>query len=83
MRVLLTGATGFIGQHVCRRFVERGDGVVALVRSPEKAAKLGGNVTLLKRQGARPHPSHSWGSPLRCVRKDARPPRGELFRWRA
>ena len=48
MRVLLTGATGFIGQHVCRRFVERGDEVVALVRSPEKAARLGGNVKLLK-----------------------------------
>jgi nucleoside-diphosphate-sugar epimerase len=48
MRVLLTGATGFIGQHVCRRLVERGDEVVALVRSPEKAAKLGPNVQLLK-----------------------------------
>jgi nucleoside-diphosphate-sugar epimerase len=38
MRVFVTGGTGFIGHHVCRRFVERGDRVTALVRSPAKAA---------------------------------------------
>lgn len=40
MRVFLTGGTGFIGGHVARRLRERGDDVVALVRSPEKAAAL-------------------------------------------
>ena len=40
MRAFVTGATGFIGQHLVRRLVERGDEVVALVRSPEKASRL-------------------------------------------
>ena len=41
MRAFLTGATGFIGGHVARKLRERGDDVVTLVRSPEKAARLG------------------------------------------
>ncbi len=40
MRVFLTGATGFIGGHVARQLRARGDDVVALVRSPAKAAAL-------------------------------------------
>jgi nucleoside-diphosphate-sugar epimerase len=40
LRVFVTGATGFIGHHLCRRLTERGDEVVALVRSPEKATRL-------------------------------------------
>jgi nucleoside-diphosphate-sugar epimerase len=40
MRVFLTGATGFIGGHVARLLVERGDDVRALVRNPEKARGL-------------------------------------------
>lgn len=40
MRVFVTGGTGFIGGTVARRLRERGDDVVCLVRSPEKAAKL-------------------------------------------
>ena len=31
-RVLVTGASGFIGRHLCRALVERGDDVMALVR---------------------------------------------------
>ncbi len=37
MRFLVTGATGKVGNAVTRRLVERGDGVVALVRDPERA----------------------------------------------
>ncbi len=44
MRVFLTGATGFIGLHLCRRLVARGDEVIALVRSPKKAAGLPAGV---------------------------------------
>lgn len=40
MRVFLTGGTGFIGGHVARKLRERGDEVVALVRTPAKAAGL-------------------------------------------
>jgi dihydroflavonol-4-reductase len=40
MRAFVTGATGFIGGHVARRLRERGDDVVALVRSPPKATEL-------------------------------------------
>lgn len=40
MRAFVTGATGFIGGHVARKLRERGDDVVALVRSPDKASQL-------------------------------------------
>jgi nucleoside-diphosphate-sugar epimerase len=40
MRAFLTGGTGFIGGHVAAKLRERGDDVVALVRSPEKAGRL-------------------------------------------
>ncbi len=40
MRVFLTGGTGFIGGEVARRLRARGDEVVALVRSPQKAGGL-------------------------------------------
>jgi dihydroflavonol-4-reductase len=40
VRIFLTGGTGFIGGHVARKLRERGDDVVALARSPEKAAEL-------------------------------------------
>ena len=40
MRAFLTGGTGFIGRQVARKLRERGDEVVALARSPERAAPL-------------------------------------------
>ena len=40
MKVFLTGGTGFIGGEVARQLRGRGDEVVCLVRSPEKATKL-------------------------------------------
>ena len=40
MRVFLTGGTGFIGRRVAELLRARGDDVVALVRTPSKAAPL-------------------------------------------
>ncbi|HEX5046474.1 MAG TPA: TIGR01777 family oxidoreductase [Gammaproteobacteria bacterium] len=41
-RVLVTGATGFIGRHLAYRLIERGDRVIVLARNPHKAAALFG-----------------------------------------
>jgi dihydroflavonol-4-reductase len=40
VRIFVTGATGFIGGHVARKLLERGDDVVALVREPARASEL-------------------------------------------
>lgn len=40
MKAFVTGATGFIGLEVARKLRERGDDVVALVRTPAKAGGL-------------------------------------------
>jgi nucleoside-diphosphate-sugar epimerase len=40
MKVFVTGGTGFIGGEVVRQLRARGDDVVCLVRTPEKATKL-------------------------------------------
>lgn len=40
MRILLTGATGKVGNAVARKLAARGDHVVALVRDPEPAAAV-------------------------------------------
>jgi nucleoside-diphosphate-sugar epimerase len=40
MRAFVTGATGLIGDHVASKLRERGDEVVALVGSPERAGAL-------------------------------------------
>jgi uncharacterized protein (TIGR01777 family) len=41
-RVLISGATGFIGRHLAYRLIERGDDVIVLTRDREKAAELFG-----------------------------------------
>lgn len=41
MRILMTGATGFLGRHLARAFVIRGDDVHAVRRAASKVARLG------------------------------------------
>ena len=38
--VLVTGASGFIGQHLVRRLIERGDRVALLLLAAEKGERL-------------------------------------------
>lgn len=40
MRIVLTGATGFIGKNLAHQLIDRGDEVVAIVRDPSKATDL-------------------------------------------
>lgn len=40
MKIVITGATGFIGRHLSDALVKRGDRVIALTRNPERATKL-------------------------------------------
>ncbi len=40
MKILITGGSGFIGQHLCRRLAAHGHDLVVLSRRPRKAAKL-------------------------------------------
>jgi nucleoside-diphosphate-sugar epimerase len=46
-KVLVTGATGFIGSQLTRRLVERGDEVTCLVRDPAKTPSLAGMAVRL------------------------------------
>ena len=41
MRAFVTGGTGFVGAHLVRALVARGDEVTCLVRTPTKAQALG------------------------------------------
>jgi nucleoside-diphosphate-sugar epimerase len=48
VKALVTGATGFIGGHLCQRLVREGHAVVALVRSAKRAAGLPAQVERLE-----------------------------------
>ncbi|MEP5231949.1 MAG: TIGR01777 family oxidoreductase [Alloalcanivorax sp.] len=40
MKVLITGGSGFIGQHLCRRLAAHGHELTVLTRKPRKAARV-------------------------------------------
>lgn len=47
LRILITGATGFIGSRMVAALSERGHDVTVLTRNVEKAAKLGAPLTVI------------------------------------
>ena len=49
MKVLITGASGFVGQLLCQRLVESGHQPLVVSRSPEKAAKVLPESTVVRR----------------------------------
>lgn len=53
MHYFVTGATGFIGRHLVRALVARGDRVAVLVRSPEKRSVLPDGVEVVEGDMAR------------------------------
>ena len=60
MRIVVTGATGFIGKALCQSLVQDGHEIVALTRSPAKAnTVLGEQVTSFQWDGCR---SGGWAS---------------------
>jgi uncharacterized protein (TIGR01777 family) len=57
MKIIVTGATGFIGRALVEALLERGDQVVALTRGVEKAQEvLGPNVEALEWHAPQPGP---------------------------
>lgn len=40
MKILVTGGTGFIGQHLCRRLAAHGHELIVLTRRPRRTARL-------------------------------------------
>lgn len=47
MKILITGATGFIGQHLVKRLIERGDFVYVLVRDTSNIQVLTDEVNII------------------------------------
>ncbi|MGD9898440.1 MAG: TIGR01777 family oxidoreductase [Calditrichaceae bacterium] len=43
MKIIITGATGFIGSRLSKRLIDSGHAVIALSRDPEKAQRILGN----------------------------------------
>ncbi|HLF12113.1 MAG TPA: TIGR01777 family oxidoreductase [Gammaproteobacteria bacterium] len=62
-RILIAGATGFIGRELTYRLIERGDRVIVLARNPDKAAHLfGPHVEVVGDVAALPD-----GEPIHCI----------------
>lgn len=79
MRILVTGASGYIGLHLLRELLEHGHSVTAVVRSPLRVGPFASRVTViqadledgtvdLEGQDALVHAALLWGEPGKEVR---------------
>lgn len=60
MKILVTGASGFLGTHLCQRLLNDGHDVYALVRSPAKFTDVSPSSRLHIVQGDLDHADLSW-----------------------
>lgn len=60
MRILITGATGFIGKALTQRLLARGDTITLLSRRPEWAARFFGSRVAIWESMARWGPNHTF-----------------------
>ncbi len=67
MRVLITGAGGFIGGHLTRALVAEGHDVVACVRHPKTYRPQGARVTVVRGDFAKDMAWTDWVPRLACV----------------
>lgn len=64
MNILVTGASGFVGTHLCNRLLKDGHHVFALVRTPSKLNEVEAHERLTIIQGDLDHKELSWISLL-------------------
>jgi nucleoside-diphosphate-sugar epimerase len=64
MNILITGASGFVGTHLCNRLIKDGHHVFALVRTPSKFTEVNKSDRLKVIQGDLDHHDLTWVSLL-------------------
>jgi uncharacterized protein YbjT (DUF2867 family) len=67
MRIMITGATGFIGSHLVRALLEQGHDIIVCVRRPENAKKQWPEITALEADFSTEHKRSNWLPRLKKV----------------
>ncbi len=67
MRILITGASGFIGSHLTQALLDKGHEVLACVRSPEEVLTRWPQVTAIKADFTTDHSVADWIPQLESV----------------
>ena len=60
MRILITGATGFIGSHLTQALLDKGHQVLACVRNPKQAQRRWPDITPIKTDFSVDHKVEAW-----------------------
>ncbi len=67
MKVLMTGASGFVGSHLTDALLKSGHEVVACVRHPESVKHRGPGITAIKADFSRDHEISDWRPRLQGI----------------